>query len=129
MAVSQENVEIVRRFYEHIGREGELMVGLLDEDVEFDFAWMHGRGADAWRRAIAEWAGTFEEWRIEAREVIDVGPSQLIAIVRDRARAKGSGAEIDNEFAHLWTIREGLVIRFEAFTTKADALQAAELEE
>jgi len=61
---------------------------------------------------------TFEEWHIEARELIDVGPDQAIAIVRDRARAKGSKAEIDNEFAHLWTLRDGLIIRFDAFRSE-----------
>jgi ketosteroid isomerase-like protein len=53
----------------------------------------------------------------------------VLAIVRDRGRAKGSEFAIDNEFAHIWTLREGLAIRFEAFTDKADALEAAGLSE
>jgi ketosteroid isomerase-like protein len=123
--MSEENVEIVRRNYEHLSKTGEPLADVCDEEIEFSFAWMEGHGFDRLRQATAEWTGTFEEWHIEARELIEVGPDQVIAIVRDRARPKGSNAEIDNEFAHLWTLRDGLIIRFEAFTDRAEALEAA----
>jgi ketosteroid isomerase-like protein len=127
--MSRENVEVVRRCYEQLSGTGELLWELADADVEFEFAWMDGRGVEAWRRAVSAWADTFEEWQIEAREFVDIGPSQVIAIVRDRGRLKGSGAEIDNEFFHLWTIRNGLATRFEAFTDMDDALEAVGLSE
>jgi ketosteroid isomerase-like protein len=123
--MSQGNVQVVRRSYEHLSRTRELPRELIHPEFEFSFAWMDGRGVDAARRATSEWIGTFEEWEIEAREVVEVGPNQVIAIVRDRGRPKGSEAVIHNEFAHLWTFRDGLAIRFEAFTDRADALEAA----
>ena len=46
------------------------------------------------------------------------GPNQVVAIVRDRARPKGSTASIDNEFAHLWTLLDGRVVRFQPFTAR-----------
>jgi ketosteroid isomerase-like protein len=90
---------------------------------------MEGRGSDAWVRAIGQWRDTFDAWEIEPREFIEAGPNQVVAIVRDRARPKGSTTSIDNEFAHLWTLLDGRVVRFQAFTTKADALEAAGLSE
>jgi len=123
--VSQENVEVVRRNYDHLSKAGEPLADVCDEEIEFSFAWMEGRGLDGLQQATAEWTSTFEEWHIEVRELIEVGTDQVIAIVRDRARAKGANAEIDNEFAHLWTLRDGLIIRFEAFTERAEALEAA----
>jgi ketosteroid isomerase-like protein len=127
--MSEENVEIVRRNYDHLSKTGEPLADVCDEEIEFSFAWMEGRGFDGLQQATAEWTSTFEEWHIEARELIEVAPDQVIAIVRDRARAKGSNAEIDNEFAHLWTLRDGLIIRFGAFTERAEALEAAGVRE
>ena len=127
--MSQENLEIVRQNYEQLSQTGTPLFDSLDSEVEFDFAWMEGRGADAWVRAIAQWKDTFDAWDIEARELIEAGPDQVVAIVRDRARPKGSTATIDNEFAHLWTLLDGRVVRFQAFTTKADALEAVGLSE
>ena len=127
--MSQENVEIVRQNYERLSKTGTPIFDSLDSEVEFDFAWMEGRGADAWVRAIAQWKDTFDAWEIEPRELIKAGPNQVVAIVRDRARPKGSTASIDNEFAHLWTLLDGRVVRFQAFTEKAEALEAAGLSE
>jgi ketosteroid isomerase-like protein len=127
--MSQESMEIVRRHYEHLSGAGELLPDLLHPEFEFSFAWMDGRGLDAAKRATSEWIGTFEDWEIGAQEVIEVAPDKLVAIVRDRGRPKGSDIEIQNEFAHLWTFRDGLVVRFEAFTEKAQALEAAGLRE
>ena len=127
--MSQENVEIVRRHYEHLSRSGELLPDLLHPEFEFSFAWLDGRGIDAARQATSEWTGTFEDWEIQAREVIDVSPTLVIAIVRDRGRPKGSATEVQNEFAHLWTFQDGLAFRFEAFTERDQALEAAGLQE
>ena len=127
--MSQENVEVVRRNYDHLSKTRQPLADVCDEQIEFSFAWMEGRGLDGLQQATAQWTSTFEEWHIEARELIEVGPDQVIAIVRDRARAKGSNAEIDNEFAHLWTLRDGLIIRFDAFTERAQPLEAAGLSE
>ena len=127
--MSQENVEVVRRNYDHLSKTREHLADACDAEIEFSFAWMEGRGFDGLQQATAEWTSTFEEWEIEARQVIVVGPDQVIAIVRDRGRPKGSDTEITNEFAHLWTLRDGLIIRFEAFTERAEALEAAGLRE
>jgi ketosteroid isomerase-like protein len=127
--MSRENVETVRRGYEHLSRTRQPLGDMLHPEVDFSFAWMDGRGVDEFRRATSEWTGTFEEWEIEAREVIEVNPNQVMAIVSDRGRPPGSEAEVHNEFAHLWTFRDGLAVRFEAFTDKAQALEAAGLEE
>ena len=122
-------MEKVRRHYAHLSKTGEVLPELAHPDFEFRIAWMEGRGIDAARRATTEWTGTFEDWEIEALDVIEVDRHQVVAIVRDRGRLKGSEAEVENEFAHLWTFREGLAIRFETFTEKAQALEAAELSE
>ena len=83
--MSQENVEIVRQNYEQLNETGTPALDSLDSEVEFDFAWMEGTGADAWVRAIAEWRA-FDAWEIEPRELIEAGPEQVVAIVRELGR-------------------------------------------
>jgi ketosteroid isomerase-like protein len=128
--MSQDRIDLLRDFYTRL--EGGVVVfdevDFLDPKIDFEFAWMSGRGPDAFRKAVSDWGGTFEEWDIEAREFIDdAGPDQVIAIVRDRGRLKGAEGEIHNEFVHLWTFRDDVAVRFEGFTNKADALEAAGL--
>ena len=72
--MSPENVEIVRQNYERLSKTGTPNSDSLDSEVEFDFAWMEGRGADAWVRAIAQWKDTFDAWEIESREFIEGRP-------------------------------------------------------
>jgi hypothetical protein len=52
--MSRKNVEIVRRGYEHLGRTGKPLQEMLDQEVEFEFAWLDGRGVDALERATSE---------------------------------------------------------------------------
>jgi hypothetical protein len=47
--------------------------------------------------------------------------------VRYTGRGKESGASVDTEGAHLWTLREGKVIRLEVFSGREKALKAAGL--
>ena len=108
-------MEIVRQNYEQLNETGTPALDSLDSEVEFDFAWMEGTGADAWVQAIAEWKDTFDAWEIEPRALIEAGPEQVVAIVRDRARPKGLTDSIDNEFAHLWTLPGRGSCPFEAF--------------
>ena len=108
--MSQENVEIVRQIYEQLNETGTPALDSLDPEVEFDFAWMEGTGAEAvgpGHRGM-EWTPV-DAWEIEPRELIEAG-EQVVAIVRDRARPKGCRPSIDNEFAHLWTLLDGRVV-------------------
>ena len=64
----------------------------------------------------------------QPEEFHDAG-EQIVAVVRDGGRLKGTGDEVYNRFAHVWTFRAGKVIRWETFTDKAKALEAAGLSE
>jgi hypothetical protein len=41
----------------------------------------------------------------------------------------GGGIEIDQELTHLWTLCDGKAVRLETYSTKREALEAAELAE
>jgi hypothetical protein len=44
-------------------------------------------------------------------------------------RLKGSNEEIEDTGGHVWTFRDARVIRFKAFDTPTEALEAAGLQE
>jgi ketosteroid isomerase-like protein len=130
--MSEENVEIVRRGYEAF-REGgiEAVAELLDPDIE----WIPPReapqagtyrGPDAVKTEVREFTGPFEDYEWEPREFIDAG-DRVVVIGYHRGRGRQSGVEIGQEETHLWTVRNGKIVRLEMFHDRAEALQSAGL--
>lgn len=129
--MSQENVELARRGYEALNEGGlERITEFLDPDIEWEISSVAPnagtyRGLHAVRALIEDWLGAFDELRIEPEEFIDVNPEQVVVVVRDRGRIKGSGLRVDHGFAHVWTLRRGKLARFQSFFDKQQALDAA----
>ena len=48
-----------------------------------------------------------------------------MVVIRSEARGRISGAQLEGRLVHLWTLRDGKAIRFEAFRTKEEARHAA----
>ena len=48
-------------------------------------------------------------------------------IYEEWGRGRGSGVTVDTEGAHVWTLRDGKVVRLEAFADRAKALAAVGL--
>jgi ketosteroid isomerase-like protein len=95
-AMSQENVEIVRRGYEAYAR-GDVAVMLADVDQamvtyreEPDGATFNGR--DGLLQAIAEWVEDFDEFVATAEELIDANDRQVVVHVHQTATGSQSGA-------------------------------------
>ena len=84
-----------------------------DERVSFERQWN------------AEWGGL----RYELGEVIDLGDGRVLLVGRFKASGTSSGAGFDNEFAEIFTLSAGQVIREQAFFNHAKALKAAGLSE
>jgi ketosteroid isomerase-like protein len=131
--VSQENVEVVRRFAERWERsDWEGMTELADPDVE-----MHatvggveeGRvrhGIDAIRGDYEAADETWDEHRIETERVIDAG-DRVILLHREFMRGKNSGVELELEAAVLMDLRDGRIVRVQGYMDRAAALGAAGL--
>ena len=65
----------------------------------------------------------------ELLEVIEVPDGRVVALVRQSGRGRQSGVPIVIHFFQLHTIRDGKVSKIEYFRHRADALQAAGLDE
>lgn len=128
--MSRENVELVRRAIKDV----EAFWAMLDEHV----VWvMTGRtgvpdldrvyvGRDAVIKGSRRYWGTWDDYSVEAEEIVDAGPS-VVVILRERGRGKGSGVPVEQSHPQLWTFRDGRIIRWESFQTRAAALEAAGL--
>jgi ketosteroid isomerase-like protein len=126
--MSQQNVEIVRSFYEAFGRE-EVPVDVIDREIEYvnpvgavEVGTRHG--VPAFREAVEKVFEGWERWDMEPEQLIAVG-SQVAVVVRYRARGRTSGVELEGRESALFTLREGKVVRYEWFHEPADALRAA----
>jgi uncharacterized protein len=134
--MSQENVEIVRQMYAAFNR-GDLdaFIEYWTDDIDFRAAEGapddHGpiKGKAALRAFMQDWLDTFDDFRAEPLELIDVGEDQVIAVLRVSGRAKLSGVETDLTYAELGTLREGKVAWGRQYWTRDEALEAAGLSE
>ena len=132
--MSEENVEVVRRFY--AAWSGDELPGpteLMNPEIEYvnpDRAVEPGtrRGLAAFSRAVEKVFEGWETWHMEPEQFRAVG-DQVAVVVRYRARGRGSGVEVEGRESALWTVRNGKVVRYAWFHEPADALEAAGLEE
>src|SRR6478736_6367299 len=116
--MSQENVEIVRRAYEHRQKTGDFLEEVMAPDFVWDMSAFRGwpeqpiyEGLEEARRFIREWTGTFEGWQIDVEEIRDAGGDKVVGIMRQLGRSKSTDLPVDMRYAQLWTIRDGKLKR------------------
>jgi ketosteroid isomerase-like protein len=133
--MSNENVQLVRRFYESglIDRDPDELLELATPDIEYvnpPYAVEPGvrRGVSAVARAMRAFAEVWDESRHELQELYDGGDVVVVA-VDWHTRSRGSDAELVNKEAHTWTLRDGRIARFEWGQDLGKALEAAGLSE
>ena len=132
--MSEENVQTVRRVYEGVSARLEVPRELFDPDYEFDNTelWPDVAkvlGFDAAQEAMREYWDTFDAYRVEIAEVIHADEGRVVDVVRDGGRMRGSDAEVWNRFVHVWTFRDGRIVRLSVHTDLDRAFEAAGLEE
>ena len=126
-----EPAEVVRSINDSFNTSGvDAASELFAADVVFDPSGVLPEaeafeGIDATTQVVHAWIATFEEFRIEAEEIVPSGPDRVLAVVRDGGRLAGSAAPIDNQFFHVWTISGGKVRRWETFASRPAAQQRA----
>lgn len=131
--MSRETLELARRGYEEFNRTGVPPADLFHPDAEFDPSRTLPdvgviRGADRFLGLIRDYSASFEDFRVDVEELIDAG-NHAVVVVRDGGRLKGGSSEIWNGFVHVWTFRDGKVVRWASYGDKAAALEAVGLRE
>ncbi|MDQ3849531.1 MAG: nuclear transport factor 2 family protein [Actinomycetota bacterium] len=70
-------------------------------------------GLDGWRHWMDRWAQAFPCLRFTADAIVPLSPECVLALVSVTARASGSDTPRTWAAAHLWTVRDGLVVRWQ----------------
>ena len=133
--MSQENVEIVRRVYEEVSAgtwtappelfDSEYAVDLTEAAPDVGVV----RGTEAAEAALHRYSETFDEFQIELEEVIHADEGCVVTAVRDGGPLKESDSEVWSHFFHVWTFRDGRILRRSSHVDRAHALEAAGLRE
>jgi ketosteroid isomerase-like protein len=132
--MTQENLELVQAAFDAYFRGDEpALLELVAADIvitqfpeQVDVRDFHGH--EGFRQVMAEWIGSWDDWSIEilgARELGDL----VLATARQRGRGIVSGAPMDAEATFVFTVREGLIARWQMFASEKQALEAAGLAE
>jgi ketosteroid isomerase-like protein len=133
--MSQENVEKVRRAYDGFNR-GDPEAMTTDLAPTFEYVTTGAlpdtppvaRGPEGYAE-FARWlSDQFDDARVEIHELTDVR-DKLVASVTLRGRGRQSGAEVGWRVWHVWTFRDGKVVRGGGFMSRAEALEAVGLRE
>ena len=103
--MSQENVEIMRQAFEQ---------------------WLRGGAtADAVPPAyLSGWTG----YHAEVMEFVDAGEN-VVVILHETARIGDSGVPVERDLVQVWTLRDGVAVRYRTFKTIGDAREAVGLSE
>ena len=140
-AVSQESVELVRRLYAELASEGstrefeqrmsdDALGRFLDPEIEWVpvteslLAVDSYRGFDGVRRFWGEFLSAWERYRVETLRFDDAG-DQVAVVVHIVGRT--NELEVDETRSSLLTVRDGRVVRVQAFADPDGARQAAGL--
>ncbi len=131
--MSQENVEIVRRCYEHLNR-GDVagFVELCDDDVLIDMSERvfnpdTYKGHDGIRRFYEGVRDAWESYRWDVEETRVAGDS-VIAMLHCQGQGR-EGLRVDWRVAWLWKFWRGRPVSLRFYRDRAQALEAAGLSE
>jgi ketosteroid isomerase-like protein len=111
--------QLVQEAYDAFGR-GDIptVLGVLAEDVDWNVseAVPHGgrfEGRDAVGRFFAGLVDRWEDFGIEIDDLVD-GGDDVVGVGRAHGNLKGTG-EAGYGFAHVFTVRDGSVVRFREY--------------
>jgi ketosteroid isomerase-like protein len=129
--MASANVEQLRRGYEAFNRgDFEQVIARVDPEVAAreraespDPREFHGR--TQMLEALEALKEEFDDYRMEPVEFIEE-EDYLIVVIRQSGRGRLSGVPVEGDLAHLWRLRDGRAVSLRAFSTKQEALEAAE---
>ena len=128
--MSEENVEGVRRAFDaYMGGDIDEALASLDPEIVFKPAHEGPvQGRDAVRASLERWQAPWEGHELIFEEAIDAG-DYVVQPILFRGRERGSGIEVESRFFEVFTIQDGRAVRWEEFSDRSEAFEAAGLSE
>ena len=134
--MSEENVEIIRRFGQAFNEGGfgsEATLSLFDAAAVFEeppeqpgASVAHGR--ESVGRMFSEFDEAWEEHRSDFEEIRVIDEERILVLTIEHFRGR-DGIEIDQPCGTLFTLRGGKIARMQSFWERENALEAAGLSE
>ena len=123
-------VRLARQGYEALNR-GDLdgVMSLFAADAVYDMS-AAGletfEGAEAIRSFIEDWHRSWEDYRYEEEELLDLGHGVGLSVLREGGRLVGGEGRVEQRVAHLATWTNGRIERQTHYTDIDEARAAAE---
>jgi ketosteroid isomerase-like protein len=150
--MSQENVEVVRRWAKVVGELAERARETMGrKSAAIDFPEVPALFQEFWHphavydvsgrldggiyhapegvnQATRDWLAAWEDFEIEFKEFISAG--ERVVVVQDfRATAEDGMQVVMRDFCTVYTVRHGQFVDYREYLARADALEAAGLRE
>ena len=124
-------VTIVRRFYDALGRgDVPTVLSLLDAQVEWTEAERFPYYGGTWHgpqavldNLLKPLSGDWEGFSVKAHEFIAEG-DRVVSLGTYSGTFKKTGRTFSAAFAHVWSVRDGKLTRFNMHTDTAKVLEA-----
>jgi ketosteroid isomerase-like protein len=128
--MSQENVERTKEgFAAHNRGDLDAMVELYDRECVFETLLLGTHhGNEAIRLIYEENKKNLSGYNVVPVELIDVG-DKVVAVAQMEGTGPVSQIALDDRFAFVFTLRDGRIVREQAFRNREEALKAAGLSE
>jgi ketosteroid isomerase-like protein len=81
------------------------------------------RGREAIRSFLTDFLASWERFDQTVEEVRREG-DRVLVLIHLEATGRGSAADVDARYAHLWTVSGGRGVRVDAFYDRDEALEA-----
>jgi ketosteroid isomerase-like protein len=133
--MSQENLELVRRAIEAFSDEGiDAALEYFDPEIEWwaPPEWLEDRlyrGHEGLRELAAFWSEQFDEYQLKAEKFIELGDDQVLALLHQWGRIKGSGDPVEQPVGYIAHIRKGKLAEVYVYFSWEATLEAAGLSE
>jgi ketosteroid isomerase-like protein len=103
-------------------------VAACDPEIEFrSMLGISGRayvGHDGIREYFDDVESAWADWSVEVERVAEASDGRVAIVMTMHARGKGSGVGVVQRTAHVWTVRDGRLLRNELHRAPDRALQA-----
>lgn len=131
--MSQENLAIVMRSYEDYRVTGAFREEFSHPDFVWDMSnytgWPEQQTYDGIEGAaafMAEWIEAWEDWEWEVRALHDID-DKVVAVMHQSGRSKSTGVRAEMDFAQVFTLKDGKLLRMQMYADPDEALEAVGL--
>ena len=114
--MDEERIRLVASIYDAFGRgDVATVIGLLQDTEWHEAEGMPYGGVYRGGEAIAQnvfgpIAGDVQDFSPQPDELLPAGEDRVLVL--GRYRGTGAGGHLDSGFAHVWTVRDGKVVKF-----------------